>query len=192
MKEAFSFEVVMLKPIPGFPDYFVDELGNVWSQKPSKSSKWRPPYQTKLNPNLRGGKHLDGARYCVRLCKHVNSIRTITNRTVSSLVLETFVGPRPKGMVVRHGVRGPLDDSLDNVSWGTQKENIADEIRDGTKLLGEKHHQSKLNELQVRIIRRAYSRWGKDGLSLQALAEIFNVDQSNVGYIVSRRTWTHI
>lgn len=53
-------------------------------------------------------------------------------RYVHHLVLETFVGPRPPGHVSRH-LNGQHDDnSLSNLGWGTQQENIADKFRHGT------------------------------------------------------------
>ena len=180
----------MLKPIDSFPDYFVDELGNVWSQKPPKSSKIRPEHPRKMNKFLRGGDGTieGGARGCVRLCRHVNGVRQIVNKEVSTLVLETFVSPRPVGMVGRHGANGALDDSLKNLSWGTQKQNIADEVRDETKLFGECHPLAKLNELQVRIIRRSYAFDPK--IPLLYFAKMFDVDYSNISCVKRRVTWT--
>ncbi len=51
---------------------------------------------------------------------------------ISSLVLETFVGPRPFKAVVRHLNGNSQDDRLINLAWGTQSENILDKIKHGT------------------------------------------------------------
>ena len=48
------------------------------------------------------------------------------NRSVHSLVLETFCGPRPKGMVGMHLNGDPGDNRLSNLAWGTQQKNIID------------------------------------------------------------------
>lgn len=51
------------------------------------------------------------------------------DRTVHSLVLETFVGPRPPGMEARHVNDDPTDNRLENLCWGTRSENSHDAIR---------------------------------------------------------------
>jgi len=53
-------------------------------------------------------------------------------KKVASLVLETFVSPRPHKMVVRHMNGNAQDDRLCNLTWGTQSDNILDKIRHGT------------------------------------------------------------
>jgi hypothetical protein len=53
-------------------------------------------------------------------------------KKISSLVLETFVSPRPHKMVVRHMNGNAQDDRLCNLTWGTQSDNILDKIRHGT------------------------------------------------------------
>ena len=47
------------------------------------------------------------------------------------LLLETFVGPCPKGMECRHLDDNKSNNSLDNLIWGTHIENCADRIKNG-------------------------------------------------------------
>jgi len=77
-----------------------------------------------------------------------------TGRFVHSLVAEAFIGPRPEGMEVRHGKSGKLDNTLANLCYGTPEENAADKLRDGTHCRGERHHNVKLTEAQVRHVRQ--------------------------------------
>lgn len=53
-------------------------------------------------------------------------------RLVHHLVLEAFVGPRPKGCEAEHydGIR--TNASLHNLRWATPKENASDKTRHGT------------------------------------------------------------
>jgi hypothetical protein len=53
-------------------------------------------------------------------------------RHIHSLVLETFVGPRPSGMEACHGPNGQLDNHLANLAWNTPSANSRDMRRDGT------------------------------------------------------------
>jgi NUMOD4 motif. len=169
----------MIKPIPEYPNYFADTDGNVWSDK----------------------KRLTGKQGLIKLCKILNSRRYhIVNlrkngvgniKKVGVIVLETFVGVRPNGHVCCHGKNGKLDDSLENVSWGTeQKNNREDKLRDGTLMYGEKCWAHKLNEWQVRVIRKAYDR--NNGVTQQYLGNLFGVTKANVCYILKNKGWLHI
>lgn len=51
--------------------------------------------------------------------------------TVHSLVLLTFVGPRPLGAVVRHLDSNKKNNTLTNLVYGTQSENIKDSVAAG-------------------------------------------------------------
>jgi hypothetical protein len=51
--------------------------------------------------------------------------------TVHALITETFLGPRPDGMVVRHLDGMPLNCAIDNLTYGTHAENSQDMIRHG-------------------------------------------------------------
>lgn len=60
-----------------------------------------------------------------------------TKRWVHRLVLESFVGA-PDGRHARHGPKGSAVNTLANLCWGTRRENSADQVRDGTRLVGMK------------------------------------------------------
>jgi hypothetical protein len=63
-------------------------------------------------------------------------------KLVSSIVLESFVSPRPSKMVVRHLNGIAQDDRLSNLTWGTQSDNILDKIKHGT---------NNFNDVMVKI-----------------------------------------
>lgn len=48
---------------------------------------------------------------------------------VHRLVLEAFVGPRPEGRQCRHLDGNSLDNRLDNLAWGTMKEDTDDRLK---------------------------------------------------------------
>lgn len=62
------------------------------------------------------------------------------NCRVHVLVAETFIGPRPEGMVVRHLDGNPLNNTPQNLAWGTPSENTLDSIRHGTQRNSRKTH----------------------------------------------------
>lgn len=55
------------------------------------------------------------------------------SRLVHQLVLEAFVGPRPKGMESLHLNHDPQDNRLLNLRYGTRSENIRMDYEAGTR-----------------------------------------------------------
>ena len=59
-------------------------------------------------------------------CGHVSVMIDGKSRQVHELVLTTFVGPRPPGMLARHLNGIPNDNRLDNIEWNTKSVNEYD------------------------------------------------------------------
>ena len=170
----------MIKPCPSYPDYFADELGNIYS------TKGKNQFSNSITPKLiKGFFNKKEQRWFVTTI--INGKES--NPCKSILVLDAFISPRPCGMFACHGVLGRTVDTLENLSWQTPMQNTKDRYRDNTILYGERNPLAKLNELQVRVIRRAYE---KHFITFRYLAKIFHVDQSLIEHIVKRKTWTHI
>jgi hypothetical protein len=86
----------------------------------------------------------------------------------------------------------PSDNRLINLQWGTPRENAVRAIQNGrfvaAGVRGERHHQAKLSEDQVREIRRRHAA----GESAMSLARWFRMSDTTIGRIVMRRIWSHI
>ena len=68
-------------------------------------------------------------------------------------ILLAWVGPKPAGMVARH-----LDDDrdnchLDNLAWGTRRQNYDDAVRNGKIKLGTSHAQAAITAEQASMLR---------------------------------------
>jgi hypothetical protein len=119
---------------------------------------------------------------CVSLGKYRRNI------PVHILMLEAFVGPRPKGYIACHGANGKLDNSVANLSWGTYSKNLgADKRRDGTLPIGEKHHRAKLTDENVKFIRANHRHY-----SNTELARMFSVSRSAIYDVLTYRRWIHL
>lgn len=166
-----------MKPIAGYPNYSVTKSGQVWS-KPRQQSKGGF-----LKPILRGKNNY----LCVSLCK---SGRCKTS-PIHHLVLEAYIGPCPNGMGGRHLDGNKFNNTLGNLCWGTQKENIADAIKHGTRHPpnGENHWKATLTSSDVLEIRRLYAT-GK--YSQYKLAKLFGVGQVQIWNIVNKKQWKHL
>jgi hypothetical protein len=168
----------------------------VWRPVPD----WEGLYEASSLGNVRSlPRQRNGRTYAGRLLKPTLNPRYLvvgisdatTGRRKSTpvhvLVAAAFLGPRPKGVVVRHGPGGHLDNSIANLSYGTQQENIYDKHRDGTRQLGERCGRAKLTSSQVMKIRTLAS-----SVPLRSLARQFQVSQRTIQWIVRRRTWAHL
>lgn len=172
-----------MKPIPNYPRYFADELGQIYSVNHCSRYGYSNGKMKKLRHKiLKDGRHM--------VILHVQ--KKLVYRYVHQLVLEVFVGPRPKGMLACHGHNGVGDNSVSNLYWGTEAQNnLDDKIRDGSIYWGERHSCSKLNELQVRTIRRCY-QLGKDcGITHSYLGSVFGVRQDAITRIINRQRWKY-
>lgn len=173
-----------MKPIPSFPDYFCDEIGNIYSMRKVGRGHGLLDKPKLLYPSI---------RKCGR--KHVVLRKNGENQSpsIATLLLETFVSPRPQGMLACHGIRGCKDDSFDNIYWGTQSRNLGeDRRRDKTMPEGEKSCFHKLNELQVRIIIQFCWITNDERGSFAYLAKIFNCTPENVSFIARNKTWKYL
>jgi hypothetical protein len=112
-------------------------------------------------------------------------------RRVHRLVAEAFI-PNPNNLPsVLHLDDNPSNNNVDNLRWGTHKDNMND--RDSknrqARLKGENNGRAKLTEETVLAIRAAHiSKWGDIG----RLARQYNVNQSRVNSIRNRKSWKHI
>lgn len=141
----------------------------------------------------------------VNLCKNGHN----KPFSVHKLVALAFIGPRPEKMEVRHLNGIANDNRVENLVYGTSKENAADAIKHGTKRIaskkisehmkqkhalglhpikGEDNGFSKLTENDVKSIREKR----KSGLQLKEIASEFKINYRHVWKIVHRKAWSHI
>lgn len=73
------------------------------------------------------------------------ALRSQTRR-VHALVLEAFVGPRPEGADTLHANDIRTDNRLENLSWGTRRQNMLDAVKRG------RHGQT----------RKTHCKWGHE------------------------------
>jgi hypothetical protein len=169
------------RDIPGFRGYQVSNLGKLrscWSRNGSRilTATWRP---LKTSPGKKGHRR-------TRLFNGISQKDCWIHR----LVLEAFVGPCPPGKRACHRNDVPDDNRLENLYWGTQKENMADKKRNGHSpdQSGAKGSAAKLTDEQVLAIRARHRR----GERQVDLAREFGVAQQTISKIVTNRTWQNL
>jgi hypothetical protein len=154
------------REIPGFSDYAADEGGRIWTRR--RRGGWQPPYgqasgvwrllpmQLEYFGRWKTKNPLAAKYVTVRI--GADGAEKRKRMMVHSLVALAFLGPRPAGYQVSHGPKGPLNNTPNNLSYRTPAQNKADELRDGTRYAGKRHHEAK------QLPRSFWRRWvtGKD------------------------------
>jgi len=166
--------------VPAWPGVGVDSQGNVYCcrshGRPRKADRGRVRLAKAWRhlvprPNRRGYPTVRPGGRCV---------------TVHKLVLLGFVGERPAGMECRHLNDNKLDCRLENLQWGTSKQNVADAHRNNRYRRGQQSAKARLHPWEV-VFMRASSRFA----SQRELARTFGVSQTTVWEILHGRKWKY-
>lgn len=176
MSEAESS--VRYQPIKDFPGYRVGDDGSVWSclvnpgaqRKSYIGTEWKIRIPTPTTGH--GQLYLYGPNGRKRF-------------KVYHLVLTAFSGPRPKGAFGLHKNGNPCDNRIENLYWGTPKQNGSDAVRLGESLPGEKHPNAKLTDADARMILDS-------PLTGAALGRKLGVNKETIYHIRNGRAWKHI
>lgn len=100
------------RDIPSFPGYMVSDDGRVCGRRGILATA------------------IDASGYR-RLGLYVGGKRI--NCRIHALVADAFLPPRPDGAVTRHIDGDHLNNTVENLQWGTQSENVRDAVNHGTQ-----------------------------------------------------------
>jgi hypothetical protein len=164
--------------IPEFPQHVISDCGRVftWTATQRNSSGQMR--------ELAQSKHAKGYRY-VRLIYAGRQTTAMIHRLLATLFLPA---PSKGQTVVRHLNGNPADNRIENIAWGTQKENMADCIEHGRTLKGGKNPNAKLTE---GIINAAHLLV-EAGYRVDALATFLGVNPHTLFAALSGRSWEHV
>lgn len=147
-------------------------------------------YEVSSMGRVRSWRHQRGDKYDLReprmLCPQKNKrgylqVCVGVTAKIHRMVLESFVGPGA-GLQARHANGARTDNRLENLSWGTSKENSADRDRHGTTVRGEKSKSAKLTQAMVDEIRAS-------GLTTRVLGVRYGVSSMTISQIKRRVKW---
>lgn len=118
-----------------------------------------------------------------------NGFRNRKSFFIHRIVAHAFIGARPKGLECCHNDGNSRNNHIENIRYDTHKNNGADSIKHGVMPHGERHHDAKLTEQNVREIRfkhlpRKYTR--------EMLAQEYGVSYSTIHHILGGRTWKYL
>jgi hypothetical protein len=171
-------EIEAWKPIVGFEGrYEVSNFGSVRILVPLPRSRLKPKQLITQHTTPKGYHRVSLSQETGRQAA----------RTVHRLVLESFVGLRPPGMMCCHRDGDPHNNHHFNLRWGTQADNEADKVPLGRSNRGSRGGHAKLTEDNVHAIRRLLA----DGLYQRIIASIFRVSGPTIANIKAGRKWKY-
>ena len=174
------------RPVQGAQGrYEVSNLGRVKSLKRvvyCGTRKGKPAYRTVPEKILKIGFDSDGYHQVLIANKEGEKFKSVK---VHQLVAAAFLGEQPLGSWVLHGPKGKQDNTVANLYYGTPAQNVQDKWRDGTIIVGEQHHKSKLTQEDVLAIRDRHAK----GMTMKEIAKIYGVNQTAIHKIIARVNW---
>lgn len=178
MRSSNSESVVNYKRLGfmGYPKYRVGDDGSVWSFRCGVWKRLKPC----PNKSRRG-------YMIVSLC----AAGKVKTHYVHTLVLEAFVGPKPKpNMEARHYPDPDVTNNrLRNLSWTSEKVNQRDRDEHGTHNKGTNNSSAKITDSMVRKMRRVYK---SGGYTYEQLGALFGLSKAQSNKIVNRKSWVHV
>lgn len=109
-------------------------------------------------------------------------------RKVHHLVLETYVGPRPPGLLGCHNDGNTSNNHVENLRWDTHKSNAQDRRKHGTQVEGTKDRRAKLTEFDIPHICNGYQA----GCSAIDIARAYGVSDTTIRDILTFKDWVHV
>jgi len=161
------------KTIAEFPKYEISNFGNVRSWR--KRGNFNDDISDK--PNLLKPWVSNGYQM-VTLIERGNQKHFAIHR----LVARYFIGEVPDKHVVCHKDDDRLNNSLDNLYYGTYSQNGKDAVKNKKLKSGEDHPDAKLSNADVDTIRHLVVSLGK---THREVADIFGVASSTVSGIIN-------
>lgn len=104
-------KLASFKAIKNYPGYFISKEGRILSFRQYQSNLGTPHF---IQPEITSNGYYRYALYQYNKKHRIQAHR---------LVLETYNNPRPDGMQCRHLNGNKQDNRLENLCWGTGKEN---------------------------------------------------------------------
>ena len=130
-----------------------------------------------------------GGYHRIVLCKNGKTKK----KMIHVLVMESFIGPKPKGTDVIHleHVKVNSNNSLENLRYATKSCNMAFKYDDGTipNQKGENGARSKLKEKDVIKIKKLLK---ETNILQKEIAEIFNVARPTISLLATGKNWSYL
>ena len=179
MPELYPDESI--KDIEGYEKlYAITSFGRVWSYPKQHGTRFWNGRWMKLRVESNGYQR-------VQLSKKNLRIKYSIHRLVAKAFITNPLGKDQVNHI--NGVK--TDNNVENLEWMNASEQMIHAIDNGLKVIhrGEEVRNSKLTKKDIIYIRKRYS-FG--GITMQILADKFNVHVPQISRIINRKRWAHV
>lgn len=152
---------------------------------------WLGKFHLKINGDVlklsrRGWRDIKTRLICGYKTLCIKKSCKVKSHKIHRLLLMVYVGkpPNPKS-VCRHLDGNKLNNSLENLCWGTHQENSDDKLKHGTMPMAEKHQMAKLTNSDVVEIFLSEK-------TIKSLAIEYSVSMQTIQGIRRSDTWASI
>jgi hypothetical protein len=160
-----------------YPGYFVNEMGEVFSNKQGSLKKLKPVYNKSC-----------GGYYYVKISQNSKAV----SKSVHRLVAETYIPNVDNKETVNHKNLNKLDNRVENLEWSTRKEQMQHLI-DNQKFPsrnGENNPNSVLTKKDIILIK--YLRYELGWSYKQITKNINKCSQSTIEQVCRDKTWRNM
>lgn len=173
-------------------------MAEVWKPIPGYDGLYEVSNHGRIRSYKRGGTKVSDRPRLLNPSRHPHGYPTLTlshnnipdKRLIHRLVAKLFIGDSPTDKpFVCHKDDNPENNHIDNLYWGSQKDNKRDQERNGNTAKGERCGRSKLSKEDVLDIRNANNL---GCFTQQELADAFMTTQTNIYKIANRKSWKHL
>jgi hypothetical protein len=156
------------------------EQQEVWRAFPGSEGRYDVSSHGRVRSHLRGGRILrpGKSRQGYLTVSPVINGRNKPMR-VHHMVLITFVGPRPEGMVCCHANDIPDDNRVENLRWDTPQNNVNE-------------RQERGYQPNPKLSRESVTQIRADTRSIKAIARAYGIDRKTVRQVKSGVLWKHV
>jgi len=169
----------MRKIIPGLPGYKIDEKGNVWSY-----IVYGPGDYVRKQGRLLKSRISKGGYIIFNLHKNKKQLTTSAHR----LLMITFKPTVICNLHVRHLDGNPQNNNLNNLAWGTAKDNARDCYSYGRPPIGENNNNAKITESLAVSLKNFLAL----GIKKITLSRAFGLGYNILNKIDRGESWQHI
>jgi hypothetical protein len=171
-----------IKPIRGYEDtHLVTDDGRVFRKTRLGGELRRHGYHKYVTKTVRGGwvkpqKNSNGYL-------HINIGTNKVIKTIHRLVATTFLDNPDNKRTVNHKDGNKQNNSVNNLEWCTQSENMSHAYKTGLKVQkrGDKSYLTRIPENELQVIKDLY----ESGITQKQIAIKYGVDQSHISRIVN-------
>lgn len=168
----FIYKNEKFKTLEDYPGYFFGEMGNILSTRKNRI------FLIKTNLN----------KYGYVTCGLTDKNKKLKNLTVHRLIAKSWLPNDKNYPVVLHLNDIKSDNRVENLRWGSHKENTRMAMDKGLMNYGESVNTCKLSEKEVLEIYNLY----EDGHTRPQLAIKYKVTWGTIDRIVKKKGWKNI